>query len=109
MKQLTKKQKQLNKKLRHIQTKTYADKQLKIEQRKKLEAWSTQIRLKGICAICEAVISLDAHHLLPKETYPEYKFELMNGICLCKKHHKFGKFSAHKNGMWFAEWLRLNR
>ena len=69
------------------------------------------IRLDGTqrCAVCEAVKGLDAHHILDKRYWKEYKFEYMNGIALCKRCHKFGKFSAHRNGLWFSEWLKANR
>ena len=29
-----------------------------------------------------------------------------NGILLCPKHHKFGRFSAHKNPLWFINLLQ---
>jgi hypothetical protein len=32
----------------------------------------------------------------------------MNGVCLCPSHHKFGKYSAHRNALWFARWLQEN-
>lgn len=49
---------------------------------------------------------LHKHHLLPRERYPEFKFEPINGIALCPTHHKFGKYSAHRNPIWFTLWLR---
>lgn len=36
-------------------------------------------------------------------------FELLNGVTLCPTHHKFGKYSAHKNSIWFAKFLKNNR
>jgi hypothetical protein len=36
--------------------------------------------------------------------------EVINGVCLCPKDHKFGsRKSAHRDPMWFAEWLREHR
>ncbi len=52
---------------------------------------------------------LHAHHLLPKEQYKEFRTKAINGICLCPIHHKFGKFSAHRNPIWFVLWLKRNR
>jgi hypothetical protein len=49
---------------------------------------------------------LNAHHILPRQGYPEFMFDANNGASLCPKHHKFGKYSAHKNPVWFAEFLR---
>jgi len=31
---------------------------------------------------------LEAHHLLSWAEYPKYRFEILNGICLCQKCHK---------------------
>lgn len=77
-----------------------------------LIAWGATIRSVGVCAVCgrgSPEVTLNAHHLLPKERYPEHKLRLKNGICLCYLHHKGGKFSAHRNSVWFSEWLKQNR
>lgn len=81
----------------------------RIEQRKKLQTWSKNIRSAGHCEVCSTTVNLDAHHILPKEMWKHLKFELWNGVCLCKKCHKFGRFSAHKNPIWFAYWLKTNQ
>ena len=80
----------------------------RIDNQKKLKEWSRRIRINMTCQVCGSMENLDSHHLLPKERWPEYKFELMNGICVCKKCHKFGKFSFHKNPIWSSEWLKSN-
>jgi hypothetical protein len=49
---------------------------------------------------------VQAHHLLPKERYPDLKLVTENGIPLCARHHKFGRLSAHRNPIWFAVWLK---
>lgn len=69
-----------------------------------LKDWSITVRSRdgNKCVVCGAAKYVQAHHLLPKERYPELKYELLNGVSLCVKHHKFGKFSAHRNGFWFA-------
>jgi hypothetical protein len=54
-------------------------------------------------------IRLHVHHILPKERYPEFKLLIINGITLCPKHHKYDKFSAHRNPLWFTKWLEQNR
>ena len=46
----------------------------------------------GKCAVCGSTDRLTGHHILPRGTYPEYKFELWNGLLLCwdchlKPHH----------------------
>jgi len=30
---------------------------------------------------------MESHHILPWKDYPELRYNLNNGICLCKKHH----------------------
>ena len=51
---------------------------------------------------------LNAHHLVPRQ-FIEYRLEMDNGITLCVHCHNFGKFSAHKNPLWFANWLKQNK
>jgi 5-methylcytosine-specific restriction endonuclease McrA len=75
-------------------------------RRKALSAWSKKVRQEGCCMACGATNFLNAHHVLPKEFYRELMFETNNGVALCPKHHKFGKYSAHKNPIWFVKLLR---
>lgn len=103
---------------------------LKAVPRKTLAEWSKSVRSCDRCAVCGTGIrkktdsngqqlkskkgkllftKLDAHHLLPKERYQEYRCVRINGICLCPTHHKYGKYSAHRNPIWFALWLQINR
>ena len=98
----------LEKKLKHMQTKTYQIKMSKRLDKKELENWKQFIR-QGVgnkCEVCGYVGVLNVHHILPKERYKEFKTEPMNGVLLCQNHHKFGKLSAHRNGIWFFLWLK---
>jgi len=72
--------------------------------------WSLAVRERDkACQVCGTVTKrLNAHHIIPKN-FLKYKYDLSNGITLCVTHHKFGKFSAHKNAIWFANWMRENR
>lgn len=81
------------------------------QKRKALADWSKAVRNRddNKCVVCGHTEHLNAHHILPKETYKELMLEVMDGITLCSSHHKFGKFSAHKNGIWFSHWLKINR
>jgi 5-methylcytosine-specific restriction endonuclease McrA len=81
----------------------------KAAPRNRLAKWSKRVREAGACAVCGATENLNAHHLLPKERYPEFKFKMINGIALCPRHHKFDKFIAHRNPIWFAVWLHIFR
>lgn len=79
-------------------------------RKKALKLWSELVRAVPKCAVCgRSDKVLNGHHILPKERYRELMFEVRNGISLCQYHHKFSKFSAHLNPVWFSEWLRVNR
>lgn len=62
------------------------------------------------CAVCgkehTPQAPLNAHHIMPRQMFSGLRFDPQNGIALCPKCHKMGKFSAHKGGIWFAEFLR---
>ena len=75
-----------------------------------LKLWSKKVRDRDgfKCQVCGRTDITNAHHILCKECYPEFKFEIDNGITLCPYHHKFGKLSAHRNQLWFSEWLKEN-
>lgn len=61
------------------------------------------------CIICgDGPKFLNAHHLIPKN-FKKWRYDVNNGVALCPKHHILGKFSAHKNPMWFSRWLRINK
>jgi hypothetical protein len=77
-------------------------------KKKKLSEWSLSVRARDgkKCVVCNREDFLNAHHILPKENYKEFMYDIMNGITLCPSHHKFSKYSAHKNQVWFAEFLR---
>ncbi len=53
---------------------------------------------------------VEAHHIMSRSNKDSsLKFDLRNLICLCTSCHKTSQFSAHKHGIWFAEWLRINK
>jgi len=51
---------------------------------------------------------LDAHHV-EHRTCQSLRYNATNGILLTKSAHKFGRNSAHRGMIYFAEWLRTNR
>jgi len=76
-------------------------------KKKALIFWGKVIRKRdGKCLYCGSKKGLNAHHLLPKESYPLYMFALDNGFTLCTKNHKWGNPSAHKHGIWFSKFLK---
>lgn len=85
--------------------------QKRLEKKRMLKMWSEIVKMlgRGNCAVCGSARRVQAHHLLPKELYQELRYEVMNGICLCSSHHKFNKYSFHRNPTWSVEWLRRNR
>jgi len=53
---------------------------------------------------------VEAHHLFSRSIKDSpLKFDMMDLICVCTLHHKTGRYSAHKNPIWFAEWLKKHK
>ena len=73
--------------------------------------WSAIVhaRTDGRCEVCGAEGKNDAHHVQPRQVCSGLRFDPRNGVCLCPSHHKFGRQSAHKGMLWFADWFRKNR
>ena len=109
-----------------------ARKSKKKQKRKKLEKkstirnrlmrlWVEKVReLNGDrCAVCGRSYGdvdekgkacfLNAHHIDSRNTNPRLRWDALNGILLCPKHHKFSKNSAHKGSIWFITWLQKYR
>lgn len=66
---------------------------------------------RGNCAICGNP-DTQAHHILTKGSYPQYRHNLMDGIPLCYQHHmgqRRGLISAHGSPLDFMDWLEANR
>ena len=82
----------------------------RIDRRNALKLWGINVRLRdnNTCQICGSTKFLNAHHIIPKEI-KELSLDIMNGETLCVKCHKFGLFSAHKNGLWFSEFLKTKK
>jgi len=69
--------------------------------------WSKTVRSGGHCEYCGAKENLNAHHLITRG-FKAARWNLKNAVCLCAKHHEFCPiFSAHKNPIRFAHWLRV--
>lgn len=51
-------------------------------------------------------VLLHCHHIENRNTCKRLRYDPLNGILLTPYHHKWGKDSAHKGGIWFAAWLR---
>jgi hypothetical protein len=52
---------------------------------------------------------LDPHHILDKKHFPQFRFEVMNGITLNYWNHKVGNLCPHLNAIYFSEWLKVHK
>jgi ribosomal protein S27AE len=71
--------------------------------------WSELVRREWQCCPVCGNANIQAHHLLTKGAYPQYRHELMNGIGLCYTHHTAhvpGHPSAHGSPRAFDDWLK---
>ena len=107
---LSKRQIKLRKRARYLKTKAYAKRLVRSKANKELANWARAIRSMGFCEVNGCLSErINAHHILDRTRYPEFKTDMLNGVCLCSFHHKFGKLSAHRNPLWFTDWLKTNK
>lgn len=57
------------------------------------QKWATEVkqRVNYTCEHCHKRFDpsqVDAHHLIPKWYMPELKYNIYNGLCLCKDCHR---------------------
>jgi hypothetical protein len=79
-------------------------------ERKKLKEWSKEVRTNDgwHCVYCNKENKrLNAHHLLPKQIYPQFKFDPKVGISLCP--FSCHRRRAHYDGVAFTIWLMEHR
>ena len=63
----------------------------------------------SVCSVCgKPSKQLNVHHLVPRN-FTEWALDIDNGLCLCPGCHTLGRWSAHKNPIWFTDWLCVNR
>lgn len=78
----------------------------KIEQTKLRVQWGNAVKAKAnyVCQRCETTQSkMEAHHLYSYEDYPEKRFEIDNGVCLCVICHLgFHQWHKAKYGLRFG-------
>lgn len=68
--------------------------------------FSKLIRDKDFCEAADVSTcggKLQHAHVLPKKTYPNLRFDIMNALCLCYKHHIFW---AHRSPLEFTWWFQ---
>jgi len=75
--------------------------------------WKLAVRIRdGQCIVCGKFEGkLDCHHIIPDRPAQFYKYrtDVNNGVLLCAHNHSMGCWSAHKNPLWFSDWLKKNR
>lgn len=62
--------------------------------------WSRQVKEKAgfVCQYCGTTDNLESHHIKPVYAYPNLQFDISNGVCLCRYHHRAahgGSFFPH--------------
>jgi hypothetical protein len=73
--------------------------------------WRTSVykRDKYICKIsnkdCNGI--LNAHHILPWRDYPELRYDINNGITLCKFHHPLKRADEQRLTLTFQELIKI--
>jgi hypothetical protein len=72
---------------------------------KKLWREKVLARWGSACVVCGETKMPNCHHIIPKEMFPLLRYDPIDGIVLCPRHHKYGKFSAHRNPLWFVDIL----
>lgn len=54
-----------------------------------LREWAEAVKARdGACVVCGSVDGLHAHHVKPRESFPELALVLENGQTLCRPHHR---------------------
>jgi len=86
-------------------------------RRRLMRLWLERVRMYwgNECAICGVKsgapledgkkVILDCHHIEARSNNV-LRYELANGILLCKRHHKFGRESFHRSPVWSVGWLK---
>jgi len=55
---------------------------------KKYRIWRTEIiRRDKRCLICDSIKNRTAHHIDSSAYFPEERYDVENGVCLCRFHH----------------------
>ena len=86
---------------------------LKREHREKWDLVRKNILVRDNyeCQVCHQKIKnlkgIAVHHIIPRE-FKELFFDENNLITLCSRHHKWDKYSAHLNSLWFSEFFKKN-
>lgn len=85
-----------------------------------LKKWNQKIDEKwgNKCAICGQEdgilnakgnkVALHRHHIIDKKCGSLYKYDPMNGIKVCPRHHLYSLMSFHRDPIHTMKWLEIN-
>ena len=101
----------MKKKKRNKDTEKYRTWRKRVDYKNALKEWSkaVQRRDNDCCVICSTTQNVQSHHILERMYHRDFSLEVNVGISLCVRHHRWGKYSAHTNPIWFASWLQKHR
>ena len=86
-------------------------KKRRIKGNKKYIAWRTSVfkRDKNACQRCGVKrhknVVLQAHHVRPWSLYPTYRYDITNGITLCRRCHFIIHKSKDRRFLILPEWM----
>jgi len=73
----------------------------------KLFSEAVKERAHHKCEMCDEPGN-QPHHIIGRRNL-HLRFDLHNGICLCYSCHTFGNNAAHRNPIYFMDWMKSNR
>lgn len=56
------------------------------------------LKRDGVCQYCGSSYRLEAHHIKPFADFPEFRFDVDNGIALCRSCHRHLHGTEKKHG-----------
>ena len=75
--------------------------------------WAEKVKVGGLCQYGRCIqLCTDAHHIYGKRAYPRLRYDMDNGIALCRVHHEEWHRAPVSRRVWFAAqypgaWKRL--
>jgi len=55
---------------------------------------------------CNSSLKIHAHHIMPWSNFPSLRYDINNGICLCKIHHDLIKSNEESYAPLFFKILK---
>jgi hypothetical protein len=61
------------------------------------------------CKMCKEKVGLQAHHILSWREFPELRFDVNNGIALCRAHHPRKRAEEKRLSPYFMELVSVSK